>query len=52
LALTLGVMAVGIAVPFSSVGAAVGLAAVPAAFFPWLAGTLLGYCLLTQFVKR
>jgi Mg2+-importing ATPase len=52
LALMLCVMAVGIAVPFSPVGATVGMVAVPAAFFPWLAGTLLGYCLLTQFVKR
>jgi Mg2+-importing ATPase len=52
LVLTLCVMAVGIAIPFTSIGATVGLVPLPAAYFPWLAGTLLCYCLLTQFVKR
>jgi Mg2+-importing ATPase len=52
LVLTLGVMAVGVAVPFSPLGAAVGLVPLPPAYFPWLAGTLLCYCLLTQVVKR
>jgi Mg2+-importing ATPase len=50
--LTLCVMAVGIAVPFTPLGAAVGMVPLPLAYFPWLAGTLLCYCLLTQLVKR
>jgi Mg2+-importing ATPase len=50
--LTLCVMAVGVALPFTPVGAAVGLVPLPAAYFPWLIATLLGYCLLTQAVKR
>jgi Mg2+-importing ATPase len=52
LTLTLLVMAVGVAIPFTSLGAAVGLVPLPMAYFPWLAGTLLCYCLLTQLVKR
>ena len=52
LVLTLCVMAAGIAVPFTPLGAAVGMAPLPLAYFPWLAGTLLAYCLLTQAVKR
>jgi len=50
--LTLCVMAAGIAVPFTPLGAAVGMVPLPLAYFPWLAGTLLCYCLLTQVVKR
>jgi Mg2+-importing ATPase len=50
--LTLCVMAIGVAVPYSPLGAAVGLVPLPLAYFPWLAMTLLGYCLLTQVVKR
>ncbi|MDB5309143.1 MAG: magnesium-translocating P-type ATPase [Gemmataceae bacterium] len=52
LVLTVVVMAIGIAVPFSPLGAAVGLAPLPAAYFLWLAGVLIGYCALTQVVKR
>jgi Mg2+-importing ATPase len=52
LLLTLGVMAVGVAVPFTPLGAAVGMVPLPAAYFVWLTATLLCYCLLTQFVKR
>jgi Mg2+-importing ATPase len=50
--LTLAVMAAGIAVPFSPLGAAVGLVPLPWSFFPWLAATLVGYCALMQLVKR
>jgi Mg2+-importing ATPase len=52
LALTLCVMAAGLAVPFTPLGAAVGMAPLPLAYFPWLAGTLACYCLLAQVVKR
>lgn len=52
LLLTLGVMAAGIAVPFTPLGTAVGMVPLPLAYFPWLVGTLVCYCLLTQVVKR
>jgi Mg2+-importing ATPase len=52
IALTAIVMAVGVAIPFSPIGAAVGLRALPLAYFAWLIGILLGYCTLTQLVKR
>lgn len=52
LMLTLCVMAAGIVVPFTPLGAAVGLVPLPIAYFPWLGGTLLAYSLLTQVVKR
>jgi Mg2+-importing ATPase len=42
---------VGIAIPFSPLGAAVGLQPLPIAYFPWLAGILLTYCVLIQAVK-
>jgi Mg2+-importing ATPase len=52
LLLTLGVMVAGIAVPYSFVGEAVGLAPLPGSYFPWLVATLASYCVLTQVVKR
>ncbi len=51
LLLTLTVMAVGIAVPFSPPGAAVGLVPSPWNDFPRLAATLLSDCILTQLAK-
>ena len=51
LVLTVIIMAAGIAIPFTSFGSSVGLQPLPMAYFPWLAGTLLGYCVLTQLVK-
>ncbi|WP_020466466.1 magnesium-translocating P-type ATPase [Singulisphaera acidiphila] len=52
LLMSLGIMAVGIAIPFTTLGSAVGMVPLPAAYFPWLAGTLVSYCTLTQLVKR
>jgi Mg2+-importing ATPase len=49
--LTVCVMAVGIAIPFSALGETVGLVPLPWAYFPWLAATLVCYCVLTQLVK-
>jgi Mg2+-importing ATPase len=49
--LTLVIMAVGICIPFSPLGAEVGLVPLPLSYFPWLAATLAAYCLLTQMVK-
>jgi len=49
---TLIVMAIGVALPFSSIGAKVGLVPLPLHYFPWLAATLLCYCILTQIIKQ
>ncbi len=51
LLLTGVVMALGIYVPFSPLGTLVGLQPLPWSYFPWLAGTLLCYCLLAQTMK-
>ncbi|GAU71063.1 magnesium-transporting P-type ATPase [Streptomyces sp. NBRC 110611] len=51
LLMTALVMAVGIALPFSPLAPALGMQALPVSYFPWLVGTLLAYCLLTQGVK-
>ncbi|MFJ4256060.1 magnesium-translocating P-type ATPase [Pseudomonas monteilii] len=45
------VMALGIYIPFSPVGAMVGLVPLPWAYFPWLVATLLGYCVVAQAMK-
>jgi Mg2+-importing ATPase len=50
--LTLCIMIIGIAVPFSPIGEAVGMVPLPLAYFPWLVAILVCYCLLTQLVKR
>ncbi len=52
LLLTGAIMAIGIAIPFTPLGAAVGLVPLPLRYFPILAATLLGYLVLTQGVKR
>jgi Mg2+-importing ATPase len=49
--LTLTIMAAGIAIPFTPLGATVGMVPLPWQYFPWLAVTLVGYCALTQAVK-
>ena len=45
------IMAVGLMLPYSTLGAAVSLVHLPAPFFPWLVATLLAYGALTQIVK-
>ena len=52
MALTLAIMAIGIYIPFSSLGESIGLMPLPGAYFPWLFATLLGYCVLTQTIKN
>ena len=42
----------GIYVPFSPLGHYISLQPLPLAYFGWLIGFLLGYCVLTQVVKR
>ncbi|WP_292370680.1 magnesium-translocating P-type ATPase [Methanoregula sp. UBA64] len=51
LALTATVMAVGIAIPFTALGSALGFVPLPAIYFPFLIATLVSYCVLTQIVK-
>jgi len=50
--LTTSIMAFGIYLPFSSLGQHLGMVPLPLSYFPWLAGILLSYCVLTQIVKR
>lgn len=45
------VMALGVYVPFSPLGAMVGLVPLPWEYFPWLVGTLLCYCITAQTMK-
>lgn len=49
--LTGAIIILGISIPFTSFGAHIGLTPLPLGYFPWLAGILLAYCMLTQFVK-
>ena len=49
---TLAVMGLGILIPFSPLGAMVGLVPLPWQYFPWLVLTLFSYCLVAQGMKR
>ena len=49
--LTASIMAFGIYLPFSPLGEHLGMVPLPFAYFPWLVGILLSYCVLTQLVK-
>lgn len=49
--LTTIIMAVGILIPFTGLGASVGFTALPAAYFGWLALIVLSYVVLAQIVK-
>ncbi|WP_437890675.1 magnesium-translocating P-type ATPase [Phytobacter sp. V91] len=49
--MTLVVIVVGVAVPFSPLASYLQLQALPLAYFPWLIAILAGYMTLTQLVK-
>ncbi|WP_127958340.1 magnesium-translocating P-type ATPase [Serratia microhaemolytica] len=50
--LTTGIiMAIGIYIPFSPLGAWVGLQPLPWQYFPWLVATLVSYCVVAQLMK-
>jgi Mg2+-importing ATPase len=49
---TIAVMVVGVFLPFTALGAKVGLVPLPISYFPWLLATLLCYCVLTQLIKQ
>lgn len=51
LALTGAIMVIGILIPYSGLGARIGMSPLPGAYFGWLALTLVSYCVLTQLVK-
>lgn len=51
LALTTLIMAIGIFLPFSPLAGALKMQPLPLSYFPFLAGILAGYCVLTQLVK-
>jgi len=50
--MTLMVVALGLLLPFSPLAAYFQLQPLPWSYFPWLVGILLGYCGLTQMLKR
>ncbi len=50
--MTFAIMAIGIAIPFTSFGSYIGLMPLPLSYFPWLAVTLISYCVLTQLIKN
>lgn len=49
--LTTVIMGIGILIPFTPLGAYLGMAALPVAYFAWLAGIVLAYIVLAQIVK-
>ncbi|MFE0170854.1 magnesium-translocating P-type ATPase [Streptomyces sp. NPDC059002] len=51
LVMTGSIMALGLWLPFSPLASALSLEPLPMSYFPWLIGTLLAYCVLTQGVK-
>ncbi|NID04961.1 magnesium-translocating P-type ATPase [Luteibacter jiangsuensis] len=51
LALTGAIMLAGMFIPYSALGARIGMQPLPGVYFAWLALTLVSYCMLTQLVK-
>jgi len=51
LALTGAIMLAGMFIPYSALGARIGMRPLPGVYFAWLALTLVSYCMLTQLVK-
>ncbi|HET6431948.1 magnesium-translocating P-type ATPase [Dyella sp.] len=52
LALSVAIIALGLLVPFTALGAKIGMVPLPPLYFAWLALTLASYCVLTQLVKH
>ena len=52
LLMTAAVMALGVAIPFTSFGAYLGFVPLPPKYFLWLVGILVSYSILTELVKR
>lgn len=51
LGLTIAVIVIGMLIPFSALGAKIGMVPLPPMYFAWLALTLVSYCVLTQLMK-
>ena len=51
-ALTSLIMVIGILIPFTPFAEVLKMQPLPLSYFPWLAGILTAYCLLTQSVKK
>jgi P-type Mg2+ transporter len=51
LLVTLTVMAMAIALPFSPLAASLGFVPLPSSYFPWLVSILASYCVVTQLMK-
>ncbi len=51
LALTVAAILVGMALPFTGLGAKFGMVPLPAVYFGWVGLTVLTYCVLTQLMK-
>ena len=51
LGLTLAIIVIGMLIPFSALGAKIGMMPLPPLYFAWLALTLASYCVLTQLMK-
>lgn len=51
LGLTIAIIVVGMLIPFSAIGAKIGMQPLPPMYFAWLALTLVSYCVLTQLMK-
>ncbi|MCZ8394749.1 magnesium-translocating P-type ATPase [Achromobacter ruhlandii] len=51
MAMTMMVVGLGLFLPFSPLAGYFQLQALPWSYFPWLAGILLSYCVLTQLLK-
>ncbi|GAA0255626.1 magnesium-translocating P-type ATPase [Rhodanobacter caeni] len=51
LGLTIAIIVAGMLIPFSALGAKIGMVPLPPVYFAWLALTLASYCVLTQLVK-
>ncbi|MGB7565487.1 MAG: cation transporting ATPase C-terminal domain-containing protein, partial [Prochlorococcaceae cyanobacterium] len=48
---TMVVMAIGIAIPYTPIGSGLGMVHLPLVYFGWLSAILLSYCILTHLVK-
>lgn len=48
---TVVIMAIGIYLPYTNVGASLGFVPLPGNFYYWLVATLISYCVLVQIVK-
>jgi Mg2+-importing ATPase len=52
LGLTTAIIVIGLLVPYSAIGAKIGMSPLPPLYFGWLALTVLAYSVLTQLVKQ